>query len=55
MMYEKWTKKRFKNDISKRENMTYDDNEDYYICAGINAKKHKVLSTERLQIYMYQK
>jgi transposase len=30
--YEKWKKKSFKNDISKRENMTYDSVADTYTC-----------------------
>jgi transposase len=30
--YEKWKKKSFKNDISKRENMTYNAEEDEYTC-----------------------
>lgn len=30
--YEKWKKKSFKNDISKRENMQYDAEKDEYIC-----------------------
>lgn len=30
--YEKWKKKSFKNDISKRENMRYDAEKDEYIC-----------------------
>jgi transposase len=30
--YEKWKKKSFKNDISKRENMTYDEEKDEYTC-----------------------
>lgn len=34
IMYEKWKKKSFKKDISKRENMTYIEDEDYYICAS---------------------
>lgn len=34
LMYEKWKKKSFKNDISKRENMTYVSDKDYYICAA---------------------
>ncbi|WP_143318646.1 IS1182 family transposase [Clostridium sp. HBUAS56017] len=33
-MYEKMKSKKFKNDISKRENMTYDEEEDFYICAN---------------------
>lgn len=35
--YEKWKKKSFKNDISKRENMKYDAEADFYICH--NGKK----------------
>lgn len=30
--YEKWKKKSFKKDISKRENMTYDEDRDEYTC-----------------------
>ena len=30
--YEKWKKRSFKNDISKRENMKYDESSDIYIC-----------------------
>ena len=30
--YERWKKRSFKNDISKRENMTYDTEKDEYIC-----------------------
>jgi len=30
--YEKWKKRSFKNDISKRENMIYDKEKDEYIC-----------------------
>lgn len=30
--YEKWKKKSFKNDISKRENMAYDSEKDEYTC-----------------------
>lgn len=30
--YEKWKKRNFKNDISKRENMRYDQDKDVYIC-----------------------
>jgi transposase len=30
--YEKWKKRSFKNDISKRENMIYDEKNDTYIC-----------------------
>jgi len=38
--YEKWKKRSFKNDISKRENMTYDQANDEYTCH--NGKKLKV-------------
>lgn len=41
--YEKWKKKSFKNDISKRENMKYDDENDIYICH--NNKQLKVVNT----------
>ena len=41
--YEKWKKRNFKNDISKRENMYYDSENDEYICH--NEKRLKVKST----------
>lgn len=34
--YEKWKKRSFKRDISKRENMSYDDVSDCYICHAGN-------------------
>lgn len=37
--YEIWKKKSFKNDISKRENMIYDEEVDEYTCH--NQKKLK--------------
>jgi len=40
--YEKWKKKSFKNDISKRENMEYDSETDTYTCH--NCKKLKPFS-----------
>ena len=33
-IYEKSKTKKFKNDISKRENMQYNEEDDYYICAA---------------------
>ncbi len=42
--YEKSKNKKFKNDISKRENMTYISEDDYYICAF--GKKLKPVSTK---------
>ena len=37
--YEKWKMKSFKNDISKRENMSYDSVKDEYICHNGNQLK----------------
>lgn len=34
VMYEKWKKKSFKRDLSKRENMSYNQEGDYYICSS---------------------
>lgn len=45
MMYEKWKKTSFKKDISKRENMAYIEEEDYYICA--NQKKLLAVGTSQ--------
>lgn len=39
--YEKWKKKSFKKDISKRENMTYDKTNDIYICNNKKQLKAK--------------
>ena len=41
--YEQWKKKRFKNDISKRENMFYDAEKDEYTCH--NGKQLKLAGT----------
>ena len=41
--YEKWKKKSFKNDISKRENMIYDSEKDEYTC--YNGKLLKPVGT----------
>jgi transposase len=41
--YEKWQKRSFKNDISKRENMTYDSIQDEYTCR--NGKRLKPVGT----------
>lgn len=38
-IYDKWKKRSFKKDISKRENMEYNSEEDFYICH--NGKKLK--------------
>ena len=40
--YERWKKKSFKNDISKRENMSYNEENDEYTCH--NNKKLTVIS-----------
>lgn len=41
-MYDRWKKRSFKKDISKRENMEYNSDEDYYICH--NGRKLKPIS-----------
>lgn len=41
VMYERWKKKSFKRDISKRENMSYDPKGDFYTCAN-NKKLSKI-------------
>jgi transposase len=41
--YEKWKKKSFKKDISKRENMEYNPEKDEYLCH--NSKKLKMAAT----------
>lgn len=58
-MYEKWKKTSFKKDISKRENMAYTEDEDYYIChnkkrlnpVGITHKKSSSGYEAELTIY----
>ncbi|MGL5331119.1 MAG: IS1182 family transposase [Peptostreptococcaceae bacterium] len=57
--YEKSKTRKFKQDISKRENMIYNENEDYYICAsnrkllfkGTKIKKSKSNYESRISIY----
>jgi len=44
--YEKWKKRSFKNDISKRENMNYDSENDEYICRNEKRSKVKSISTK---------
>lgn len=44
--YEKWKKRSFKNDISKRENMNYDSENDEYICHNEKRLKVKSISTK---------
>ena len=58
--YEKWKKRSFKNDISKRENMAYDQEKDTYTChAGkkLSAqyiKKQKSKSGYESQVTVYE-
>ena len=58
--YEKWKKRSFKNDISKRENMIYDTEQDTYTChAGkkLSAqyiKKQKSKSGYESQVTVYE-
>jgi transposase len=57
--YEKWKKKSFKNDISKRENMVYDKEKDEYTCkngkqlrpVGITHRKSATGYKSELTIY----
>lgn len=44
--YEKWKKRSFKKDISKRENMHYDSEIDEYICHNEKRLKVKSISTK---------
>ncbi|HAR85583.1 MAG TPA: hypothetical protein DCR69_07605 [Clostridium sp.] len=48
-IYEKWKKKSFKKDISKRENMKFDDLNDQYTCYNRKALKMWVLQLELLK------
>ena len=43
--YEKWKRKSFKNDISKRENMIYDEDRDQYTCHNGKVLKNIGTST----------
>ena len=58
--YEKWKKRSFKKDISKRENMMYDQEQDFYTChAGkkLNAlyiKKQKSKSGYESKVTVYE-
>lgn len=58
--YEVWKKKSFKKDISKRENMTYDEKADEYICHNEKKLKnigiiHKTSATGyRSEITLYE-
>ena len=58
--YEKWRKRSFKQDISKRENMGYDEKADTYIChAGkalspIFVKKQKSKSGYESEVTVYE-
>lgn len=61
--YEKSKTKKFKNDISKKENMSYNAEEDYYICAvgrkmflkGTTKKKSKSGYEATISIYECEK
>lgn len=45
--YEKWKKRSFKNDISKRENMEYDAENDEYICHNHKRLKKSHITTRK--------
>lgn len=57
--YEKWKKKSFKKDISKRENMKYDEQKDCYIChnekelksIGVTHRKSATGYTSEITVY----
>ena len=49
--YEKSKTKKFKNDISKRENMQYNEEEDYYICAA----GKKLFNKGTRKLYLFRK
>ena len=58
--YEKWKKRSFKKDISRRENMVYDEESDVYTChAGkhlvvVGMKKQKSKSGYESQVTIYE-
>ena len=58
--YEKWKKRNFKQDISKRENMGYDEKADTYTChAGktlipVFVKKQKSKSGYESEVTVYE-
>ena len=58
--YEKWKKRSFKQDISKRENMNYDENSDTYIChagkmlSAIYMKKQKSKNGYESNVTVYE-
>ena len=58
--YEQWKKKSFKRDISKRENMKYDEASDTYTCHGgrrlrpIYIKKQKSRSGYKSEVTVYE-
>jgi len=58
--YELWKKKSFKNDISKRENMTYIEEADAYVCTNgrvlwpVGARHRKSASGYRAKLTVYE-
>ena len=45
--YEKWKRRSFKKDISKRENMAYDEEKDHYICHAGKYLKPIFIKTQK--------
>ena len=45
--YEKWKRRSFKKDISKRENMAYDEEKDHYICHAGKQLKPIFIKTQK--------
>ena len=58
--YEKWKKRSFKKDISKRENMRYDEAADTYTCYGekklraVSVKKQRSKSGYQSEVTIYE-
>lgn len=53
--YEKWKKRSFKQDISKRENMGYDKITDTYICHAGKELKPLFIKNRKVRVAMNQK
>ena len=53
-MYDKWTKRSFKKDISKIENMEYDKEGNFYICSQGNKLEFKGMTTVKRRKSNYE-
>ena len=58
--YQQWKKRSFKKDISKRENMTYNENDDSYTChngkrlSAVSIKNQKSKSGYKSEVTVYE-